>query len=35
LRRNGLPQRPGCFCSDANFLARGTQAPHLDLMWPT
>ena len=35
LRRNRLSQRPGCFCSDPNFLARGTQAPHLDLMWPT
>jgi molybdopterin/thiamine biosynthesis adenylyltransferase len=34
LRRNRVPQRPGCFCSDDGFLARGAQEPHLDLMWP-
>ena len=34
LRRNRVPQRPGCFCSDGDFLARGAQEPHLDLMWP-
>ena len=34
LRRNRVPQRPGCFCSDGDFLARGAEEPHLDLMWP-
>jgi molybdopterin/thiamine biosynthesis adenylyltransferase len=34
LRRNRISQRPGCFCSDPAFLARGTQPPHLDLTWP-
>lgn len=34
LRRNRLPQRPGCFCSDPRFLGRGQKEPYLDLMWP-
>jgi hypothetical protein len=34
LRRNRVSQRPGCFCSDGDFLGRGAQEPHLDLMWP-
>jgi molybdopterin/thiamine biosynthesis adenylyltransferase len=34
LRRNRVPQRPGCFCSDEDFLGRGAQEPHLDLIWP-
>ncbi|WP_322921658.1 ThiF family adenylyltransferase [Nocardioides renjunii] len=34
LRRNRLPQRPGCFCSDPPFLGRGQKEPYLDLMWP-
>lgn len=34
LRRNRLPQRPGCFCSDPRFLGRGAEQPYLDLMWP-
>lgn len=34
LRRNALPPRPGCFCSDEGFLGRGLAAPYLDLMWP-
>jgi molybdopterin/thiamine biosynthesis adenylyltransferase len=34
LRRNRLPQRPGCFCSDSRFLGRGAEQPYLDLMWP-
>ena len=34
LRRNRVPQRPGCFCSDEDFLGRGAQKPHLDLTWP-
>jgi len=34
LRRNALPPRPGCFCSDTKFLGRGPEAPYLDLMWP-
>ncbi len=33
LRRNRSPQRPGCFCSDPRFLARGQKEPYLDLMW--
>jgi hypothetical protein len=35
LRRNRVPQRPGCFCSDPRFLARGQRQPYLDLMWPS
>jgi molybdopterin/thiamine biosynthesis adenylyltransferase len=34
LRRNRMPQRPGCFCASPQFLARGAEEPHLDLMWP-
>jgi molybdopterin/thiamine biosynthesis adenylyltransferase len=34
LRRNRMPQRPGCFCASSQFLARGAEEPHLDLMWP-
>jgi hypothetical protein len=34
LRRNRIPQRPGCFCSDPKYLARGQKQPYLDLMWP-
>jgi molybdopterin/thiamine biosynthesis adenylyltransferase len=34
LRRNRMPQRPGCFCTSLQFLARGAEEPHLDLMWP-
>jgi molybdopterin/thiamine biosynthesis adenylyltransferase len=34
LRRNRVTQRPGCFCSDPRFLARGQRQPYLDLMWP-
>ena len=34
LRRNRIPQRPGCFCSDPRFLGRGLKAPYLDLLWP-
>ena len=34
LRRNRIPQRPGCFCADPKFLGRGAEPPHLDLMWP-
>ena len=34
LRKNRTPQRPGCFCADPEFLARGPEEPHLDLMWP-
>jgi molybdopterin/thiamine biosynthesis adenylyltransferase len=33
LRKNRIPHRPGCFCSDPEFLARGPEDPHLDLMW--
>jgi molybdopterin/thiamine biosynthesis adenylyltransferase len=35
LRRNQLPPRDGCFCVDPSFLGRGSQPPHLNLMWPT
>ncbi len=35
LRRNRRPQRPGCFCSDPQYLGRGQKQPYLDLMWPT
>lgn len=35
LRRNRIPQRPGCFCSDPKYLGRGQKQPYLDLMWPT
>jgi molybdopterin/thiamine biosynthesis adenylyltransferase len=34
LRRNRIPQRPGCFCASPEFLARGAEEPLLDLMWP-
>ncbi len=34
LRRNRVPQRGGCFCSDKTFLARGLETPYLDLLWP-
>ena len=34
LRKNRLPQRQGCFCSDPNYSGRGFTQPHLDLMWP-
>ncbi|MEJ7634108.1 ThiF family adenylyltransferase [Aeromicrobium sp.] len=34
LRRNRLPQRSGCFCSDSRYLGRGQKQPYLDLMWP-
>jgi molybdopterin/thiamine biosynthesis adenylyltransferase len=34
LRKNRLPQRLGCFCSDPNYSGRGFTRPHLDLMWP-
>jgi molybdopterin/thiamine biosynthesis adenylyltransferase len=34
LRRNRIPQRPGCFCSDPKYLGRGQKQPYLDLMWP-
>lgn len=34
LRRNRMPQRSGCFCASPEFLARGTEEPHLDLLWP-
>jgi|GEM_PF-222085 len=33
LRRNRLPQRAGCFCSDPRYLGRGQKEPYLDLMW--
>ena len=33
LRKNRLPQRQGCFCSDPNYSGRGFTQPHLDLMW--
>lgn len=33
LRLNRTPQRPGCFCSDLDFVGRGTREPHLDLVW--
>ncbi len=33
LRRNRIPQRPGCFCSDPNYIGRGRQGQYLDLMW--
>ncbi len=35
LRLNRVPQREGCFCADKTFLARGLEAPYLDLLWPT
>jgi molybdopterin/thiamine biosynthesis adenylyltransferase len=35
LRRNRVAQRPGCFCTDPEFLARGAEPPHLDLIWPS
>lgn len=35
IRRNAMPARPGCFCTDPGFLARGLTAPYLDLMWST
>lgn len=35
LRRNRIPQRPGCFCSDPTYLGRGKRETYLDLMWPT
>lgn len=35
LRRNRIRQRPGCFCSDPQFLGRGQREPYLDLMWAT
>jgi molybdopterin/thiamine biosynthesis adenylyltransferase len=34
LRKNRLPPRQGCFCSDPNYSGRGFTQPHLDLMWP-
>lgn len=34
LRRNRIPPRDGCFCSDSRFLGRGQKSPYLDLMWP-
>jgi molybdopterin/thiamine biosynthesis adenylyltransferase len=34
LRRNRMPQRPGCFCASPQFLGRGAKEPHLDIMWP-
>jgi molybdopterin/thiamine biosynthesis adenylyltransferase len=34
LRRNRVAQRPGCFCSDPDFVGRGDKQPYLDLMWP-
>lgn len=34
LRRNRITPRDGCFCADTNFLGRGDQPPHLDLLWP-
>lgn len=34
LRLNRVPARPGCFCTSADFLGRGTESPHLDLLWP-
>lgn len=33
LRRNRVPSRPGCFCSDPAFIGRGRREPYLDLMW--
>jgi hypothetical protein len=35
LRRNRVPQRPGCFCNDPNYLGRGRRGQYLDLMWTT
>lgn len=32
LRRNALPPRPGCFCTSAASIGRGTRAPYLDLV---
>ena len=34
VRKNRLPQRQGCFCSDPGYSGRGFAEPHLDLMWP-
>lgn len=31
LRRNALPPRPGCFCTNPHFVGRGTRSPYLDL----
>lgn len=33
VRRNRVPSRPGCFCSDPAFAGRGRRKPYLDLMW--
>lgn len=33
VRRNRVPPRPGCFCSDPAFTGRGHKKPYLDLMW--
>ncbi len=33
LRRNRAPQRPGCFCGDTTYLARGRRGQYLDIMW--
>jgi molybdopterin/thiamine biosynthesis adenylyltransferase len=32
LRRNHRPPRPGCFCTNPDFIGRGTRAPYLDLI---
>lgn len=34
IRRNSLPARTGCFCTEPKFLGRGLEAPYLNLMWP-
>ncbi|MFL6061631.1 MAG: HesA/MoeB/ThiF family protein [Marmoricola sp.] len=34
LRRNRIPARTGCFCTEPRFLGRGQKDPYLDLMWP-
>lgn len=31
LRRNARSPRPGCFCTNPDFIGRGTHAPYLDL----
>lgn len=33
VRRNRVPARPGCFCTDTQFQGRGFKEPYLDLMW--
>jgi hypothetical protein len=32
FRRNRRPPRPACFCTNADFIGRGTRAPYLDML---